>query len=136
MKENLKLQTKESDEQIVYSTYSHKSLALIVFGGILLYFFFLKFTSVQLIFSKIISILFPFLLGSAIAFVLKIPMNFFEKLILKHTNSKFLKKVARGISLFHFNTFGNINCYLYDVNGNSSTHCIFAIIRKTNTCFL
>lgn len=100
MKENLKLQTQEHDGQIVYSTYSHKSLALIVFGGILLYFFFLKFSSVQLIFSKIISILFPFLLGGAIAFVLKIPMNFFEKLILKHTNSKFLKKAARGISLF------------------------------------
>ncbi|MBL7574456.1 Predicted PurR-regulated permease PerM [Peptoniphilus asaccharolyticus DSM 20463] len=98
MKENLEL-NKHTTES--YSTYNKNqtNLALIVFGGILLYFFFLKFTSVQLIFSKVVSILFPFLLGGAIAFVLKIPMNFFEKLILKKTNSKFLKKAARGISL-------------------------------------
>lgn len=42
--------------------------------------------------NNIISILFPFLLGGCLAFVLNIPMTFFEKKVLKSNNKKKNKK--------------------------------------------
>lgn len=49
-----------------------------------------------------LGIIFPFLLGGAIAFVLNVPMNFFEKLIFKNKylrDKKIAKKLARPLSL-------------------------------------
>ena len=50
----------------------------------------------------VFGIIFPFLLGGAIAFVLNVPMSFFEELIFRNKylkDKKVAKKLARPISL-------------------------------------
>lgn len=96
IEENI-LTTNENNSQSVI--YYRKYLAFIVFGGIFLYFFILKFDSIQHIFSKIVTILFPFLLGAAIAFIMKIPMNALEQKLLKKSKIKFIQNNSRGLSL-------------------------------------
>ncbi len=50
----------------------------------------------------ILNILFPFLLGAAIAFIINVPMNFFERHLFQNKmvkEKKFTKKLARPVSL-------------------------------------
>ncbi|WBW50127.1 AI-2E family transporter [Peptoniphilus equinus] len=79
--------------------YSLKKLAQIVFGGILLYFFFLKFSTVQKATAYIMGVLSPFFIGAAIAFVLKLPMNFFEKKVFDKAPIPFVRKASRLFAL-------------------------------------
>lgn len=102
MKENINFKKEEQQKNnsfIPKMNYSYRQLAFIVFGGIILYFFILKFNSVQGFLAKLVSILFPFILGAAIAFVLKFPVNFFEKKFFAKSKNKFLVKASRGLSL-------------------------------------
>ena len=61
-----------------------------------------KFNVVLDVLKVIWGIVFPFVLGGAIAFVTNVPMSFLEKIILGKTkeNNKLAKKLARPVSLF------------------------------------
>lgn len=86
---------------------------LIIFGSFIVLCFW-KFDVVLAFFSTVLNILFPFLLGGAIAFVLGVPMNYIEKRIQravdgraehqkgknKKTETNRTKKFVRVISLF------------------------------------
>lgn len=52
-------------------------------------------------FRFVLNILYPFLLGGAIAFVLSVPMNFVERKLFTERKfpEKYKRKYARGISL-------------------------------------
>lgn len=61
-----------------------------------------RFSTVVQVASYILNILLPFILGGAIAFILNVPTHFFEVHIFpedKIKNHKFIKKIARPISL-------------------------------------
>lgn len=59
-----------------------------------------KFDTVVAVFRFVLNVLYPFLIGGTIAFVLSVPMNFFEKKIFYRNNEKSkIQKYARGISL-------------------------------------
>ena len=52
--------------------------------------------------SYLFGIMFPFLLGGAIAFVLNVPMSFLEDKIFSHkrwAQNKYMKKLARPVSM-------------------------------------
>lgn len=72
------------------------SLALAV---IVIYKFLDNFTAIGVFLSNLIGILMPFLLGILIAYILYIPCRSIEKCFTK-TKYKFLKKRARGLSIF------------------------------------
>lgn len=72
------------------------SLALAV---IVVYKFFDNFTAIGVFLSNLMGILMPFLLGILVAYILYIPCKSIEKCFTK-TKSKFLKKRARGLSIF------------------------------------
>lgn len=74
---------------------------IIVFTAIILVCLW-KYETVLSIAGVIIHIFFPFILGGAIAFVLNVPMNFFERHLFpaeKAEKSKAVKKMARPVSL-------------------------------------
>lgn len=77
----------------------YKNLALIIFGAILFAYIINDFQSVKNFVSFILKLLSPFIIGGAIAFVLKIPMTFFEKKIFEKSNNDTLKKFKRPVSL-------------------------------------
>ena len=62
-----------------------------------------NFTTIGNLFSNIFNIIFPFILGGGLAFILNIPMTFFEKKLLKGKNKKNSKernkKLARIVSI-------------------------------------
>ncbi|MGL6200195.1 MAG: AI-2E family transporter [Lachnospiraceae bacterium] len=61
-----------------------------------------KYTMVLEVLSFVFNILFPFILGGAIAFIINVPTHFFEVHIFKEErvkNHKILQKIARPISL-------------------------------------
>ncbi len=71
---------------------------VIVSCGVAIYFFFAKFASVQKIFNEITSLLSPFMIGFAIAFLLNHPMMFIESKILgKIPISKGIKRSLASV---------------------------------------
>lgn len=72
------------------------SLALAV---IIVYKFLDNFTAIGQFLSNLIGILMPFIMGTLIAYILYIPCKSIEKCF-KKTKFKFLKKKARGLSIF------------------------------------
>ena len=71
-------------------------LTLILWSGLQ------NFTSIMGIISGLIGIIFPFILGSCMAFVINIPMAIFERHLFKEERIKdkpFLKKIKRPVSL-------------------------------------
>ena len=56
--------------------------------------------SVGKILSAILAILFPFILGSALAFIINIPMSFFERRMAKINNKKILRALALIFAIF------------------------------------
>ena len=58
-----------------------------------------NFTSVQLWFNNLLSILMPFIMAGLVAYILYIPCKAIEKTFLE-TDKKFLVKRARGLSIF------------------------------------
>lgn len=66
---------------------------------IIVYKFFDSFTAIGSFLSNLMGVLMPFLLGILIAYILYIPCKSIERCFRK-TKSKFLKKSARGLSIF------------------------------------
>ena len=73
---------------------------LIVFTALLIVCLW-KYDVVMDAFRFVLNILYPFLLGGAIAFVLSVPMNFVERNYSRRESftEKYKRKYARGISL-------------------------------------
>ena len=76
-----------------------QNLLKVVVLGILLYFGFYYIESVSNAFSKLYVVLQPFILGGALAFVISIPMNFFERKLSKLDKSDKHKKLITVLSL-------------------------------------
>lgn len=81
-------------------TFDFKKSLLLIIVAIIGYWAINNLTTVGNIFSTILNILFPFVLGGALAFILNIPMTFFEKKLLKTKKKKQRnKKLVRIISI-------------------------------------
>lgn len=76
-----------------------QNLLKVVVLGILLYFGFYYIESVSKAFSKLYLVLQPFILGGALAFVISIPMNFFERQFSKLDKNDKHKKLVSVVSL-------------------------------------
>lgn len=69
-----------------------KRWIILIFVIIIAYWAINNFSTIGNLFSNVFKIFFPFVLGAGLAFVLNIPMNFFEKKLLKGKNNKKPKK--------------------------------------------
>lgn len=76
-----------------------QNLLKVVVLGILLYFGFYYIESVSKAFSKLYLVLQPFILGGALAFVISIPMNFFERQFSNLDKNDKHKKLVSVLSL-------------------------------------
>ena len=76
-----------------------QNLLKVVVLGILLYFGFYYIESVSKAFSKLYIVLQPFILGGALAFVISIPMNFFERQFSKLDKNGKHKKLISVLAL-------------------------------------
>ena len=65
-----------------------KKLILLIIIAIVAYWTISNFTTIGNLFSNVFGIIFPFVLGGALAFILNIPMSFFENKILKINGKK------------------------------------------------
>ena len=74
-----------------------KNLLKVLLLSIAFYFILYNFTAVWKFLGFFVGILSPFILGGALAFIIKIPMNFIENKILKNMKSQ---KKKRGLSIF------------------------------------
>lgn len=78
----------------------------VVAVGISIYFAFAKFNSIVNIYKDVVSLLTPFIIGFAFAFLLNKPMKFIEEKILKNVNWK--KRTKRNVSAVVALVFGLI----------------------------
>lgn len=76
-----------------------QNLLKVVVLGILLYFGFYYIESVSKAFSKLYLVLQPFILGGALAFIISIPMNFFERQFSKLDKNDKHKKLITVLAL-------------------------------------
>lgn len=76
-----------------------QNLLKVVVLGILLYFGFYYIESVSKAFSKLYLVLQPFILGGALAFIISIPMNFFERLFSKLDKNDKHKKLITVLAI-------------------------------------
>ena len=67
---------------------------ILIFVIIIAYWAINNLNTVKNLFNSILGILFPFVLGAGLAFVLNIPMSFFEKKLLKQKNKKLVRIVS------------------------------------------
>lgn len=83
--------------------YNLKNGIILIIIGMIGYWIINNFSTIGNLLSNIISILSPFILGGCLAFILNIPMSFFERKLTKTKNKKSKKteksKVARVISM-------------------------------------
>ena len=84
------------------SKLSMKKIRVLIIFTVLLVVALWKFEVVIDVLKTIWGILFPFVLGGAIAFVINVPMSFLEMTIFKKAKkeNKIVEKLARPISLF------------------------------------
>lgn len=75
-----------------------KNIMLLIVFAVLFYVGVQRIESVAAGFSFVVSIVFPFLLGAAMAFILNVPMSFMEKSLFSKTKGK-AKKLKRPICL-------------------------------------
>lgn len=75
-----------------------KNIMLLILFAVLFYVGVQRIESVAAGFSFVVSIVFPFLLGAAMAFILNVPMSFMEKRLFSKTKGK-AKKLKRPICL-------------------------------------
>lgn len=75
-----------------------KNIMLLIVFAVLFYVGVQRMESVAAGFSFVVSIVFPFLLGAAMAFILNVPMSFMEKRLFSKTKGK-AKKLKRPICL-------------------------------------
>lgn len=98
MQQNNNLEDKEN-VKIFLDKEVYKKIFLTLFGLIFITFLFYNQQSIFKFLGILLGIIFPFLLGGAIAFILKIPVNFIEeKIFVKIKNKKF-QKFKRPLSL-------------------------------------
>ena len=80
-----------------------RSWIILIFVIIIGYWAINNLSTIGNLYRNILNIIFPFVLGGGLAFVLNIPMTFFEKKLLKDNNKKKQKlrnrKVVRVISI-------------------------------------
>ena len=69
-----------------------KRWIILIFVIIIAYWAINNLSTISNLFKNVFSILFPFVLGAGLAFILNIPMTFFEKKLLKEKNNKKAKK--------------------------------------------
>lgn len=79
------------------STYFKNSM--LIFSAIVFYFFMLNISHVWSFAKYLLNIISPFIVGGAIAFIIKIPMNFFENVVFKNIKNPKLQKLKRPLSL-------------------------------------
>lgn len=77
----------------------NKQILKIVVTGIILYWLLNNVSIITTILGKILNVLFPFILGCCIAFILNIPMKFFEKKFSKGKKSKIKPGIKRFFSI-------------------------------------
>ncbi len=71
----------------------------IVISSILLFFFFWYFTTIKEYLLKVLGVFQPFIIGGVIAYIIGIPMNFFEAKLRKNFPDKKYNKFITGFSL-------------------------------------
>ena len=76
-----------------------KKIILGITYSMLLFFLFFRINDIWTLITGLVTILSPFLFGGALAFVLSIPMNFYERNIFKHAKNKKLLAVKRPTCL-------------------------------------
>jgi len=76
-----------------------KKIMLIVAFGIILYIMLQNFEGMLTKIDEFMDILSPFILGGCIAFVVNIPMNFFEKKVFKNKKKKTIKKKTENVEI-------------------------------------
>lgn len=76
-----------------------KKYIIILFSGILFYVLLDNFMSVLDVALFILSVIFPFILGSAIAFIISVPMRQVEKRLFRNTKFAILKRLRRIVAL-------------------------------------
>ena len=77
-----------------------KKIIFIIFGAILFYEILENIGNIVICINKIISILFPFILGGAIAFIINVPMKHIEKHLFMKRKGEKIKTVRRATALF------------------------------------
>ncbi len=75
------------------------SIAIVLFGAVLFAWALNNASTVSALTSRFIKIVFPLILGFCIAFVINIPMRFFEKKILKNVKKNIAKTLRRTICI-------------------------------------
>lgn len=91
---------KDREEYVFSAKLTKKNLLLMIAYTVALVVLFLNFSSSLRVLSKIMRIVSPFIMGFAFAFLLNIPMTFFEKkvfLFMEKKNGKVWKKIKRPV---------------------------------------
>ncbi len=76
-----------------------KNILLIITYTLLLTFILFQHTKVVMIGKYIISVIFPFIVGGCIAFILSVPLNCIERKLFSKAKSKFMLKAKRPLSI-------------------------------------
>ena len=77
----------------------YKRLLKVILISIVFYFLLYNFKTTLAVLNNLLVIVSPFLIGAALAYVLKIPVNFFEKTIFKKLKNTKFEKYIRGFSI-------------------------------------
>lgn len=81
-----------SEEKISFSNDVYRNIFLVLLGFSTVCYLFLNQKGISKIFITLLSIMFPFILGGVLAFMIKIVLNFFEeKLFNKIKSARFQK---------------------------------------------
>lgn len=87
-------------EGLSFKNEVYKKLFLVLLGFSTVCYLFLNQKGLSKIFITLLSIAFPFILGGALAFIIKIVLNFFEEKIFDKIKNKKFQKYKRPISIF------------------------------------
>ncbi len=77
----------------------YKRLLKVILISIVFYFLLYNFKTTLAVLNNLLVIVSPFFIGAALAYVLKIPVNFFEKTIFKKLKNTKFEKYIRGFSI-------------------------------------
>lgn len=88
-----------------------KNIMLLIVFAVLFYVGVQRIESVAAGFSFVVSIVFPFLLGAAMAFILNVPMSFMEKRLFSKTKGKAKKTETTSLSCIIYFV---CDCYFMD----------------------
>ncbi|RVU55519.1 AI-2E family transporter [Anaerosphaera multitolerans] len=78
----------------------NKNLLITMLAAISFYFLLLNLSTVFYVIKRILNIISPLIIGAALAFVLKIPMNFLENKLFSKVKSQKFQKYKRPLALF------------------------------------